>query len=79
MKKFNSQYELLRGAGNTATPQPKLAMRFLYKLHPYRYATTLAQLNFKAVSNVTGTEINRSTGAKLPRCFFAPVFFIFEF
>ena len=38
------QYEALLGAGVTATAQPELAMLFLSKLDPLRYAAMLAQL-----------------------------------
>lgn len=43
-KDFDVQYEALLGAGVTATAQPELAMLFLSKLDPLRYAAMLAQL-----------------------------------
>ena len=43
-KEFDLQYEALLGAGVIATAQPELAMLFLSKLDPHRYATMLAQL-----------------------------------
>ena len=43
-KEFDLQYEALRGAGVPVTAQPELAMLFLSKLDPHRYATMLAQL-----------------------------------
>ena len=43
-KDFDIQYEALLGAGVPATAAPELAMLFLSKLDPHRYATMLAQL-----------------------------------
>jgi hypothetical protein len=43
-KDFDVQYEALLGSGVTATAQPELAMLFLSKLDPLRYAAMLAQL-----------------------------------
>ena len=43
-KDFDIQYEALLGAGVPATAAPELAMLFLSKLDPQRYATMLAQL-----------------------------------
>ena len=43
-KEFDLQYEALLGAKVPVTAQPELAMLFLSKLDPHRYATMLAQL-----------------------------------
>ena len=43
-KDFDLQIDVLRGAGVADTPQPELAMMFLTKLDPMRYASMLAQL-----------------------------------
>ena len=43
-KEFDVQYEAIRGAGVPATAAPELAMLFLSKLDPHRYAAMLAQL-----------------------------------
>jgi predicted lactoylglutathione lyase len=43
-KEFDLQYEVLRGAGVADTTQPELAMLFLSKLDPQRYAGMLAHL-----------------------------------
>jgi hypothetical protein len=43
-KEFDLQYEVLLGAGIAATAQPELAMLFLSKLDPQRYAGMLAHL-----------------------------------
>ena len=43
-KEFDEYYDVLLGAGVAATPQPELAMLFLDKLDPQRYASMLAQL-----------------------------------
>ena len=43
-KDFDVLYEALLGAGVAATAQPELAMLFLSKLDPLRYAAMLAQL-----------------------------------
>ena len=41
-REFDSQYEVLLGAGVPVTAQPELAMLFLDKLDPQRYAGMLA-------------------------------------
>ena len=41
-KDFDVQYEALLGASVTATTAPELAMLFLRKSDPHRYATMLA-------------------------------------
>ena len=43
-KEFDVQYEVLLGAGVPVTAQPELAMLFLDKLDPQRYAGMLAHL-----------------------------------
>ena len=43
-KEFDVQYEAICGAGVPATAAPELAMLFLSKLDPHRYAAMLAQL-----------------------------------
>ena len=43
-KDFDIQYEALLGAGVPATAAPELAMLYLSKLDPQRYANMLAQL-----------------------------------
>ena len=43
-KEFDVQYEAICGAGVPATAAPELAILFLSKLDPHRYAAMLAQL-----------------------------------
>lgn len=43
-KDFDHQIEVITGAGVDPVPQPELAMLFLTKLDPTRYASMMAQL-----------------------------------
>ena len=43
-KEFDVQYETIRGAGVPTAAEPELAILFLSKLDPHRYAAMLAQL-----------------------------------
>ena len=43
-KEFDDQIEIITGAGVDAPPQPELAILFLIKLDPSRYAPMMAQL-----------------------------------
>ena len=51
-KDFDIRYEALLGAGVPATAAPELAMLFLSKLDPQRYANMLAQLTNDATLRV---------------------------